>query len=585
MKNEEKNLEHSTEPLNKEVSVEVQQQEYLVQPELQVDPEQQDVELTQSKLEGHNKKTNNKKAILWIFITILLLGLIVFAVYGTFDDSKNENTEINKETKQNPYMISGNNLENFDLYFLQLENKEENKIYSPLSIKYALAMLNEGTDGTTNEEIKSLIGNYNANKYTNSNNMSLANALFIRNSFKESIKNDYSDKLINKYNAEVIFDEFNTPESINNWVSKNTFNLINNLLDDVSNDNFVLINALAIDMEWENKFISKLGTDASYSHEKAEGYKYSYSWHSDEDVIKSNFENVNDEISGMSIKASLNNYDIISKLGEDNIRKTVGDAYREYLKTDETALFNYLHNDNSDENIERTVNTYLDNYIKELSSNYGKMYKTTDFSFYTDDNVKVFAKDLKEYDGTTLQYVGIMPLKENLSTYIKNIDAEKIKNLINNLKTLEMSNAEKDAITEIMGYIPKFKFEYNLDLMNDLKKLGINEIFDSNRANLSKISSLTGNYISSVNHKANIEFTQDGIKASAATAFGGRGSGGLFDYFFDVPIIKIDLTFDKPYMFLIRDKKTGEVWFTGTVYNPLLWKDDTTRDCMQYNGC
>jgi len=29
---------------------------------------------------------------------------------------------------------------------------------------------------------------------------------------------------------------------------------------------------------------------------------------------------------------------------------------------------------------------------------------------------------------------------------------------------------------------------------------------------------------------------------------------------------KIDLTFDNPYMFVIRDKDTGEVWFTGTVY-------------------
>ena len=26
------------------------------------------------------------------------------------------------------------------------------------------------------------------------------------------------------------------------------------------------------------------------------------------------------------------------------------------------------------------------------------------------------------------------------------------------------------------------------------------------------------------------------------------------------------MTFDKPFMFIIRDKKTGEVWFAGNVY-------------------
>ena len=36
-----------------------------------------------------------------------------------------------------------------------------------------------------------------------------------------------------------------------------------------------------------------------------------------------------------------------------------------------------------------------------------------------------------------------------------------------------------------------------------------------------------------------------------------------------VPVEEIDLTFDKPFLFIIRDKETGEVWFAGTVYEPL----------------
>ena len=63
---------------------------------------------------------------------------------------------------------------------------------------------------------------------------------------------------------------------------------------------------------------------------------------------------------------------------------------------------------------------------------------------------------------------------------------------------------------------------------------------------------------------------------------GGLGAGG-FDYSFDVPIEEIDLTFDKPYMFIIRDKNSGEVWFTGTVYEPLEWTKDP--DYCNTNEC
>ena len=71
-------------------------------------------------------------------------------------------------------------------------------------------------------------------------------------------------------------------------------------------------------------------------------------------------------------------------------------------------------------------------------------------------------------------------------------------------------------------------------------------------------------------HKANIEFSNDGIKAAAATAMAGLGAaGGGFDYQFKIPVEEIDVTFDKPYLYLIRDKNSGEVWFAGTVYEPI----------------
>ena len=199
--------------------------------------------------------------------------------------------------------------------------------------------------------------------------------------------------------------------------------------------------------------------------------------------------------------------------------------------------------------------------------------KNTDFYVYQDEKVKSFAKDLKEYNGTTLQYVAIMP-EENLDKYISNITAEEINKIIGNLKDInKRENFKEGVITQVVGYIPKFKFDYDLNLIKDLNDMGVKDIFDENKANLKGITDEKA-YINQAKHKANIELTQDGIKAAAATFIGGAGAGEMFDYLYDVPVEKIDLTFDKPYMFVIRNKETGEVWFAGTVYEPLSLEDE-----------
>ena len=102
---------------------------------------------------------------------------------------KNNNVEIDANDNKNyssEYRMEDNNLGEFDLAFLKLENDGVNKVYSPLAIKYALAMLNDGTDGDSNGQIKAVIGDYKAKRYTNSNNLSLANAFFVRDSFKDA---------------------------------------------------------------------------------------------------------------------------------------------------------------------------------------------------------------------------------------------------------------------------------------------------------------------------------------------------------------------------------------------------------------
>lgn len=510
----------------------------------------------------------NKKIIIITTIIVLLISISII-LFVKFNKEKKYDDPIIKEKAV--YSIKSNSLEPFDLYFLQLENKKENKIYSPLSIKYALSMLAEGSEGESKKQILDIIYNYKTNKYENNKNISLANALFIKEIYKDKINNNYKTTLIDKYNAEVIIDSFMSPVNINSWVNNKTLGLINNLFDDISEENLILINALAIDMEWEDKFIHaypNVPVSVNYKHEK-------FSWFGPDEVTEKEFNDIEEKISGMEIIASVNKYDIVNVLGENKIRKTVKEELIKYLNENNLTIRNVYNEDNKTD--EELFELYLDNYIEEINSNYKKIDASTDFSFYTDENIKVFAKSLKEYNGKQLEYIGIMPLNKNLDEYVKNITAQDINNLLGQLKKIELNNFKDGVVTKITGFIPKFKFDYELDLMNDLKTLGIKNVFEISKANLKNITS-DELYINKISHKSNIEFTQDGLKAAAITYAGGKGAGETFNYYFEVPVEEIDLTFNKPYMFIIRDKKTQEVWFTGTVYNPLLYKEDNTKN-------
>ena len=513
------------------------------------------------KTEGAKSKKFN--TIIIIVIILLIISISAFAYFAIVDkkDSTPKKEEVKSESKYSEYRLSGNSLEEFDLYFLKLENEKENKVYSPLSIKYALGMLNEGTSGESKEQVSNILGTYNSKKYINSENMSFANALFIRDLYKDDVKDSYVNTISNKYNAEVFYDSFATPDVLNSWVSDKTFNLIDNMYDDISEHDFILVNSLAIDMEWVNKIQSEHEDYiVNYAHEKFSSYISALDC---SDYSRLEFKDLPYKAKAVEFGAVINKYDIVNVLGEDNIRETVKEAYKKWQAGDSE----YGCGAGSANSLD--VDSYLDKYIKEINQGYKDISSSTDFSFHVDDNVKVFAKDLKEYNGTTLQYIGIMPKNENLDNYISNIKASDINNLINELKTIELNNFKDGVITEVYGYIPMFKFDYELNLMDDLKKLGVTDIFDPNKADLSNLTK-EDSFINDTSHKANIEFSNEGIKAAATTAVGGKGNASCeFDYLYDVPVEKIDLTFDNPYLFLIRDKDSGEVWFVGTVYEPI----------------
>lgn len=162
-----------------------------------------------------------------------------------------------------------------------------------------------------------------------------------------------------------------------------------------------------------------------------------------------------------------------------------------------------------------------------------------------------------------LEFVAIMPNKK-LSEFIKDISLENINNVINKLKPASEANGEIEIS------IPKFSFMYDLNLEEDLKQLGINDAFDIDKANFSNMTTnINGLYVSDALHKANIDLTENGVKAAAATVIVMMEKSMAIEREKPEKII-----IDKPFLYLIRDKKTGDIWFIGTLYEPNEWEKE-----------
>jgi len=178
-----------------------------------------------------------------------------------------------------------------------------------------------------------------------------------------------------------------------------------------------------------------------------------------------------------------------------------------------------------------------------------------DVSYYLDNDLTVLTMSLKEYNGVQLEFVALMP-KEDLSGFVKNVTKSQIETIDEQLK---LASDTRDGVNI---RIPKFKFNYDLKLKSDLMNLGILDAFDIERADFSNMSiAYTPDeklYVSNALHKADIEFSEDGIKAAAVTVIiMMMGATSL-----PRETHPINIIIDKPFMFMIRDKATKDVWFT-----------------------
>ena len=199
-------------------------------------------------------------------------GVILFIGQYMGEELKNPRGEITL-TEEEKQLVGANNDFAFNLFRKARGN--ESQILSPLSITYALGMLNNGTQGQTQQEICNTLGFGNAGQEAvnqfcrkmltesplldKTTRVSIANTIFVNNPPYQLLPG-FVQKAEQYYDATTQERDFMDGETlgvINQWASDHTEGMVKEVLDEQSFNPFAasyLLNAIYFKGAWASPF-------------------------------------------------------------------------------------------------------------------------------------------------------------------------------------------------------------------------------------------------------------------------------------------------------------------------------------------
>jgi len=156
------------------------------------------------------------------------------------------------------------------------------------------------------------------------------------------------------------------------------------------------------------------------------------------------------------------------------------------------------------------------------------------------------------YKGGDLAMVLLVPkAKDGLPAVEKALAAEALAAWIGNLKH-----------ERVRVRLPRFKLTWRCMMAKVLSKMGMPRAFDPEQAEFQGINGgREPLWIGEVIHKAFVDVNEEGTEAAAATAVVMLGSAAPAKG-------PIEVRCDRPFVFLIRDTRSGAILFLGRVVNP-----------------
>ncbi len=170
---------------------------------------------------------------------------------------------------------------NFAFELLKESNKAEYEgdslLVSPLSVMLALSMTANGAESETLKQFEDVLGgkmdidslnaqlfNYTSSlTSTDKAKFNLANAVWLTSDPSFSVNRHFISRIENTFDADIVAADMTNPatvDEINSWVKKETFDMIDKIIDEGSLDGqtiMVLLNAIAFDAQWQNEISDK----------------------------------------------------------------------------------------------------------------------------------------------------------------------------------------------------------------------------------------------------------------------------------------------------------------------------------------
>ena len=184
------------------------------------------------------------------------------------------------------------------------------------------------------------------------------------------------------------------------------------------------------------------------------------------------------------------------------------------------------------------------------------MHDTAYYAYYKDDNTEILelpylsAAPKIDENGT---YLGMESYDYDISMYLINGD-------FSDKAVSDIVSGEKLSSAFIKLAVPKFKIETEINLKTIMQDLGMTTAFKPGQADLTPM--LTCNekgkyFFTGAFQKSFIEVDEKGTEAAAITGVSaGAGSAPRLPE-------PIEVRFDKPFTFMIRDNHSGEILFLG----------------------
>ncbi|MBR5919267.1 MAG: serpin family protein, partial [Prevotella sp.] len=181
-------------------------------------------------------------------------------------------------------LVKANN--NFALRLFREARTEENAILSPLSITYALGMLNNGATGRTQQEINEVLGFGEAGAAAinafcrkmlteapklDDTKVAIGNTIFVNEGMGYRLQDAFVQTVNTYYDAQPQarnFTDGKTMDVINQWASDHTNRMIKQILDERSFDPMAvsyLLNAIYFKGDWTNEFDPESTTEEPFN--------------------------------------------------------------------------------------------------------------------------------------------------------------------------------------------------------------------------------------------------------------------------------------------------------------------------------